>query len=874
MKKIRSLFTYLLAVSLVLCLAFSAIAPVCAAETDMDELYDNLAKAFGITQADRDNYSEAYKNSLPMTYEQSSENYYVALGGDTATGYYGNIEFEQTYPELVAAKYGLELDENFKVDAGGIWTATNAETLIKKKYKTIAKADLITFNLDSAAFISSSMDAVIAGTAVNWEEYITDPDFLAYIKTFRSQMTEEYAAEYGQKNAESIATVLEYMLYECVVYGYETLDTIDAIRVHNETAVLLVLGLYNPLNGLTFTAGGKTIDISGIIDGMIDICNVFLLTKTLDLENTAFIDISDTSTHGYENVNLDKLGSDLESKLYELLRDSDKQYANQNGHYYIRDQILGALKAPCKHPGTTIKNAKEATCAAEGYTGDKVCTECGEIREAGKAIDKKAHSFGNWTLTQAPTCKDKGVETRTCSSCKGTETRPVNTVDHSWNNGVVTTQPSCGVDGIKTFTCTICSATRTEAVAAISHSWDSGAVTKAPGCENEGIKTFTCNNCKATKTENIKATGHSWDNGTVTKAPGCETKGTKTFTCSKCNSTKAENIKATGHSWDNGTITKEPKCETKGTKTFTCKNCNSTKNENVSATGHKLDSGTITLAPGCETSGVKTTSCTKCSYTTTATIVPTGHTWDDGVVTTAPGCETEGVKTTTCTKCSATKTAPVAAAGHNWDNGTITTAPGCETEGVKTTTCTNCSATTTASVAAIGHNWDNGTVTTAPGCETEGVKTITCSNCKSTKTESVAPTDHTWDNGTVTKEPGCETEGVKTITCTSCGATKPETESIPATGHSFGEYKSNGDATCQKDGTKTAVCSACDAKDTVDDTGSRTDHVYEDGACKFCSQKESSGSATVVIIIVSVSVVAVGGGAAGFFIFKKKKLLK
>lgn len=40
-----------------------------------------------------------------------------------------------------------------------------------------------------------------------------------------------------------------------------------------------------------------------------------------------------------------------------------------------------------------LKNAKEATCTAEGYTGDKVCKVCGEAVEQGKAIPKLAHSY-------------------------------------------------------------------------------------------------------------------------------------------------------------------------------------------------------------------------------------------------------------------------------------------------------------------------------------------------------------------------------------------------------------------------------------------------------------------------------------------------
>lgn len=51
------------------------------------------------------------------------------------------------------------------------------------------------------------------------------------------------------------------------------------------------------------------------------------------------------------------------------------------------------------HGETELKNAKEATCTAEGYTGDKVCKVCGEIVEQGKAIPKLAHSYKDGKCT-------------------------------------------------------------------------------------------------------------------------------------------------------------------------------------------------------------------------------------------------------------------------------------------------------------------------------------------------------------------------------------------------------------------------------------------------------------------------------------------
>ena len=51
------------------------------------------------------------------------------------------------------------------------------------------------------------------------------------------------------------------------------------------------------------------------------------------------------------------------------------------------------------HGETELKDAKDATCTAEGYTGDKVCTVCGEVVEHGTVIAKLPHDFEDGKCT-------------------------------------------------------------------------------------------------------------------------------------------------------------------------------------------------------------------------------------------------------------------------------------------------------------------------------------------------------------------------------------------------------------------------------------------------------------------------------------------
>ena len=62
--------------------------------------------------------------------------------------------------------------------------------------------------------------------------------------------------------------------------------------------------------------------------------------------------------------------------------------------YTSTKEITIAIDADA-HGETELKNAKDATCTEKGYTGDKVCKDCGKTVEAGTEIEMTAHTFEN-----------------------------------------------------------------------------------------------------------------------------------------------------------------------------------------------------------------------------------------------------------------------------------------------------------------------------------------------------------------------------------------------------------------------------------------------------------------------------------------------
>lgn len=123
----------------------------------------------------------------------------------------------------------------------------------------------------------------------------------------------------------------------------------------------------------------------------------------------------------------------------------------------------GAIDAN-NHVNTEIRNAVEATCTQDGYSGDIYCKDCGEKVTDGTIIkaghdygdeyksdaeshwkecvcgsiaNKSAHAFGEWSVIKAATETEKGSKEKVCSVCeyKVKEDIPVISVeDNTANN--------------------------------------------------------------------------------------------------------------------------------------------------------------------------------------------------------------------------------------------------------------------------------------------------------------------------------------------------------------------------------------------------------------------------------------------------------
>lgn len=120
------------------------------------------------------------------------------------------------------------------------------------------------------------------------------------------------------------------------------------------------------------------------------------------------------------------------------------------------------------------------------------------------------HQWGDWVVTQSPTCESGGLQTRTCSLCKETETDPISAKGHKYNDGVITKPATCEENGQLKRTCTVCSSTTMQDVSATGH--NSYIYTYPAQCEIDGYVVKKCSTCNielGTRTI-LPATGHAW----------------------------------------------------------------------------------------------------------------------------------------------------------------------------------------------------------------------------------------------------------------------------------------------------------------------------------------------------------------------------
>ena len=378
---------------------------------------------------------------------------------------------------------------------------------------------------------------------------------------------------------------------------------------------------------------------------------------------------------------------------------------------------------------------KAPTCKDTGvktYT----CVDCKATKT--EVMDKTTdHKYGDWAK------ENETAHKHICSVCGKTES-----ADHTWNAGEVTKAPTCKDTGVKTYTCTACGATKTETLdKTTEHKWNAGEVIKAPTCKDTGVKTSTCTVCGETKTDIIPTTTNhvfgAWEKCDET---------VHTHACSVCGKTENRS-----HEWDKGVITIQPSAGKDGEAVYTCTVCGEQKTVVLSAT-HKCAYGDYKYNDHFHWQ--------ECSICLGKQNTQT-HAWDNGTVIEPATHTTVGKIEYTCTVCDITKTetlplikehtysawtshdgaihkhtcecGSVEYEAHNFGEWTVVTAPTTTAVGIEKATCADCGVTVEREIAKLPEIPQTEESTTVETTTETTETTVTTSTTETDPADETAP---------------------------------------------------------------------------------------------------------------------------------------
>ncbi len=469
---------------------------------------------------------------------------------------------------------------------------------------------------------------------------------------------------------------------------------------------------------------------------------------------------------------------------------------------------------PDIHVNTEIRDAKDAKCGVEGYTGDTYCNDCKKTIATGTVIKALEHKYTNYVYNDDATCTADGTKTATCDNGCGTKDTikaEGTMIPHSFTNYESNGDATCDADGTKTakcdYGCNVGVDTVTDVGSKREHNFETLiSVTE----NNNGTHTYkyecAYDDCDATTTATEDCTYGAWTTDNAT---------THSHTCTICDYTPA----AEAHDWSAWTTVGGSGTE-KATQTRSCNVCGKVENTecNYAVKDHKDAT--------CEAAELTTYKCSDCGhgYTVIGT-GPKGHQFD----------AEKGVK----------------------DNGNGTHSfackNGCGEYGFETTKNMSipCSDWTYANTEAGKH--------TATCKDCGYVKTVDCSGGKATCTAQAVCefcntaygklADHNYDGNTYfegvekAKDATCTAQAEYYTYCSACKKSSKGTDKEATfaygdllahtyTGDTEYLYKAE-DAKCEVNETYYTYCSACKASSkgtaeeaTFEKADTALDHVW------------------------------------------------
>ena len=336
-----------------------------AAQNDANQLLQAMiAELKALAQATVAEFEAALYEATHITMSIYEDQYYVSLGGATAYGA-GVGRNDKIYSDLVVEALEAEgIDVTVSDCTDPELDYAGLVDYVKANAAEIAKATLITYNMDAAGFLTA-----LFGNDPDWSAYFDEAEVKAAIEeiqaevqTLQSKLAAELDAEalaalaqaeddvlaaltekVDVETARELQPYAEKLLYAAVSYAVETAKALEAIQTINPEAEIMLVGMYNPLAGTTLTVKGEVIDLGEMVEYAMEATDLYHLIYAAANDKVTFVDVSETSVAGLGNLNIDDPKAMISSLAMAMMNASAKISANAEGHAYIAEQIMGAI---------------------------------------------------------------------------------------------------------------------------------------------------------------------------------------------------------------------------------------------------------------------------------------------------------------------------------------------------------------------------------------------------------------------------------------------------------------------------------------------------------------------------------------------------
>ncbi len=259
---------------------------------------------------------------------------YVAIGDGSAA--------PESYVEKLTAALNAEAAENGVDEIEVVNNAYVGNTVAAERanLSDVSDADLITIGFSNVEFLDRAVANAMSEDAV-------ELDWAAVVGEQNVQYVEQLLAEVAAKIAEAgiegenailVNTAIEAYAYAAMQYATEIPELVNDIHAVNADALVIIVGMYNPMEGVTIALDGNTtLEIGEYIDYLVKGVGVHGVAYSILSGNSIYVDAPEVDT----------INADAELSIIELAKmafnNFQALYPNAVGDDYIAAEIADAL---------------------------------------------------------------------------------------------------------------------------------------------------------------------------------------------------------------------------------------------------------------------------------------------------------------------------------------------------------------------------------------------------------------------------------------------------------------------------------------------------------------------------------------------------